>query len=68
MAIEGKNIMKVYYMHVWKYQNETPYFVQLIHTNENKSKSGAGERLNYLIIIVWGFKYCSSCHLATAEK
>jgi hypothetical protein len=24
---------KVYYIHVWKYHNEIPYYGQLIHTN-----------------------------------
>jgi hypothetical protein len=30
------NMTKVHYIHVWKYHNETPYFVQLIYTNKSK--------------------------------
>jgi hypothetical protein len=26
-------------MHVWKYHNEIPYFVQLIYANKNKIRS-----------------------------
>jgi hypothetical protein len=31
-------MIKVYYMSVWKDDNEIPYFVQLIFANENNLK------------------------------
>jgi hypothetical protein len=30
---------KVHYMHVWKYHNEIPYFIQLIYANKNNFKN-----------------------------
>jgi hypothetical protein len=37
-VIEGMNMIKKYYMHVWKYHNEVPHYVQLICTNKNVIK------------------------------
>jgi hypothetical protein len=35
-VIEEVNMVKVHYMHVWKYHNETPHTVQLTCTNKKK--------------------------------
>jgi hypothetical protein len=32
---KGMNMIRILYVHVWKYNNETPYFVQLIYANKN---------------------------------
>jgi hypothetical protein len=36
-VIEGVNLIKVHYMHIWKYHNETNSFAQLIYTNKKKT-------------------------------
>jgi hypothetical protein len=28
-------MIKVHYMHTWKYHNKTPHFAQLIHVHKN---------------------------------
>jgi hypothetical protein len=33
---KGEDMIKVYYMHIWKCHHETPQLVQLIYTSKNK--------------------------------
>jgi hypothetical protein len=36
---EWVNLIKVPYLHTWKYCKQTPHFVQLIYTNKKERKS-----------------------------
>jgi hypothetical protein len=47
-VIEGASMIELYYMHIWKCRDETPYSVQLMYANTKCTDSCCAIRIIFL--------------------